>query len=355
VPKKEIKKLDIVVSDKIENIENFELTLKKETLEKIKEGEYLEVNVKVKGVGFTLNKEIIEKPTEDVTFTAKKIDMLEVDVPKGTEQLAVPVAREFTLEKNKEEIETLEKPVKLYFYLSDLGLENLKPEEIKDIYVHVYDEKEKVWKPVAGKYDPVEKVIMVYRLHMSKYSLLKSSQSYSDLENEEAKEIINDMLRSGISNESELFNPGNSVTREEFAAWISRTFSLDQKDLVLKFEDIDKSNPYYNEIANAFNQGLISGKSASLFDPKGEITREEMATLINRAVNNYYEVELIDYSVIDTEYTDVASTANWASDNVKKILNLNLMSLDSDKNFNSKTPVKKSEAAEILSKLQGYQ
>lgn len=50
---------------------------------------------------------------------------------------------------------------------------------------------------------------------------------------------------------------------------------------------MDESNPYYNEIANAAKHGLVFGRSETAFNPKEEITREEMATLVARANSNY--------------------------------------------------------------------
>lgn len=355
VPTKESKQLEIVIDEDIEGIENVKIVLSREILDDFLKNNYAEVVIKVKGVALTLPKYLVKGAKGAIAFKASTIEMPESILPKGVERLENAVAKEFTLSVAGKEVEFLEKPTKLAFSLLDMGLTVDDFKSTNSIFVHVFNEKKQVWEAVSGKYDPVDQVIVVYRLHMSKYSLLKSSKSYSDLENEEAKDTINSMLGMGTTDSSDTFNPEATVTREEFVTWVTRTFSLDEDNLTLDFDDISEDDPNYKAIANAYNQGLITGKSSSAFDPKGEISREEMATLLGRVVSTYYEYETTDIDLtLKVVYGDENNTAEWASTHIQKMLNTDIMKLDKNDGFRPTTLVKKAEAAEIINRLQNF-
>ena len=88
----------------------------------------------------------------------------------------------------------------------------------------------------------------------------------------------------GAIDKGGFFNPENNITREEMAVIIIN--ALGYSGLVgeaerenLLFSDVSDNKGY---IALAYNFGLMSGKTADKFDPKGTAKREEAAAILTR-------------------------------------------------------------------------
>ncbi|TDQ36911.1 S-layer homology domain-containing protein [Aureibacillus halotolerans] len=95
---------------------------------------------------------------------------------------------------------------------------------------------------------------------------------------------IRDLEEAGIMNGygNGQFKPDQNVTRAEFAAFVSRSLSLSKGEAT--FTDVSEEHPLYNEVGAAAEAGIVRGIGDDLFDPKRFITREEMAVMLDRAV-----------------------------------------------------------------------
>ena len=56
------------------------------------------------------------------------------------------------------------------------------------------------------------------------------------------------------------------------------------------FRDFDKSAWYAEAVSAAVDNGLLYGKSSSIIDPNGAMTRAEMAAIINRSFGCYWRL-----------------------------------------------------------------
>lgn len=76
------------------------------------------------------------------------------------------------------------------------------------------------------------------------------------------------------------------------------------------------------KISIAYNFGIINGKSDTLFDPQGEITREEAATMLMRVYRSYggEMPELSDFAFDDDE-----NISEWAKNDVYSAYALGIM------------------------------
>ena len=100
-----------------------------------------------------------------------------------------------------------------------------------------------------------------------------------------------------------------SITREEFAAVAVKTYEkISNKKAVMPEE-----NPFVDtaseDVLKAYALGITTGTSATTFEPNSEITREQMATMMARALNkinintnvNVYELEkFADHDLMNT-------------------------------------------------------
>lgn len=164
---------------------------------------------------------------------------------------------------------------------------------------------------------------------------------------EEAIEVLGKMEVIQGKN-AELFDPSSHVTRAEFAILVSRLFGLEGDKQELPFEDVAAEAWYSDGVAAAYAYGLIEGKSTSTFDPNGDITREEIATIVGRML------ELLGYEAEESQlegYEDVATIASWAKASVYLAKREGIMNGVSESKFAPKEKTTRAQAATILYRL----
>lgn len=80
------------------------------------------------------------------------------------------------------------------------------------------------------------------------------------------------------------FRPGASLTRLDAALLIARALKLDTANAPYAgFADVPKEYRYAKEISAVAAAGVIKGKEGNLFDPNANLTRAEMAVILQRA------------------------------------------------------------------------
>ncbi|PIC64448.1 Parasporal protein [Sporosarcina sp. P13] len=80
------------------------------------------------------------------------------------------------------------------------------------------------------------------------------------------------------------FNPRNTLSREHAAVILSRAFNLPPvEEARQSFSDVPKSHRYYNEISAIANANIVGGYSDGTFNPKGQLTRSQMAMILVKA------------------------------------------------------------------------
>ncbi|QUI24995.1 S-layer homology domain-containing protein [Vallitalea pronyensis] len=175
---------------------------------------------------------------------------------------------------------------------------------------------------VAGKYDPATGQVTVSRKHFSKYFVNVSNDTFGDIGSVEwARQAIEVLAGKGIINGKgdDVFAPKAKITRAEFVALISRMLQLEANDSVLPFDDVDTSKWYAQDVAAAYQNGIIAGKSSNAFAPMATITRQEAAKVINNALNHVGIKSETDSSLIDDKFVDMSSIANWADDAIATV------------------------------------
>lgn len=81
------------------------------------------------------------------------------------------------------------------------------------------------------------------------------------------------------------FYPDKEVTREEAAVFLARAIDMDNFKSGKEFTDVDKSRWSYNEIKALVGAGILNGYPDKTFRPEKIIDRGEMAALIGRTIN----------------------------------------------------------------------
>ena len=108
---------------------------------------------------------------------------------------------------------------------------------------------------------------------------------------------------------STMLDPNGDMTRAEMAAIINRSFGCYMKADISKYTDVSKSKWYYDDVAMAVQMGTYNGRSASSMAPDAPISRQEAMTVVARALELDYDA----YVKTDlSKFSDRDKISNWA-------------------------------------------
>ena len=111
--------------------------------------------------------------------------------------------------------------------------------------------------------------------------------------------------------------PNGDMTRAEMAAIINRSFGCYVKADISKYTDVAKSKWYYDDVAMAVQMGTYNGRSNSTMAPDAPITRQEAMTVVARAL----ELDYDSYSKTDlSAFSDRSEISNWAMPYVRAMV-----------------------------------
>ncbi len=122
----------------------------------------------------------------------------------------------------------------------------------------------------------------------SLYAVVSGKVSFADLTRHWSKAAVerlaSRLIVSGVSAQS--FMPDRSVSRAEFAAMLIRGLGLrgDGAVQASEFPDVAAEEWYASPVRTAAAYGLMHGYEDGTFRPERTITREEMAVMLNRAL-----------------------------------------------------------------------
>jgi len=153
-----------------------------------------------------------------------------------------------------------------------------------------------------------------------------------------------------INGKSEgLFDPNAAITRAEFAALLTRLLALSGEVSSMPFADVPSDAWYAEDVAAAFANGVVTGNSATTFDPNGNITRQEMAVMIGRVLSEQGYVAADTTEL--TAFTDSNAVAAWAKSGVAMAAREEIVNGNPDGSFAPAANASRAEAAVMLYRL----
>ena len=145
--------------------------------------------------------------------------------------------------------------------------------------------------------------------------------------------------------------PNQEVTRAEFAKMVVQSFELGTPinsasaenggfstaavAAAVNFKDVLPGEWYYNSIAEAVEAGIIKGHSDNTFKPNDLITREQMASMVSRAL----KAKGIIINVSETkamDFTDASLIRDDHKDDVRILTHLGIITGNENKTFKPK-------------------
>ncbi|WP_147802788.1 S-layer homology domain-containing protein [Alkalicoccus halolimnae] len=106
-----------------------------------------------------------------------------------------------------------------------------------------------------------------------------------------------------------LFLPNTELTREQMATLIIRAFELPEAQEEAPFSDRDNANSsHIKDVDALFESGITVGRPDGSFDPKDSVTRQEFAIFLTRALyqGGYIEENCLDDADAPSEVTSAS-------------------------------------------------
>ena len=108
---------------------------------------------------------------------------------------------------------------------------------------------------------------------------------------------------------STIIDPNGDMTRAEMAAIINRSFGCYKTADISQYKDVSKSKWYYKDVALAVQMGTYNGRSNSSMASDAPISRQEAMTVVARALELDYDA----YAKTDlTAFSDRGKISDWA-------------------------------------------
>ena len=150
-----------------------------------------------------------------------------------------------------------------------------------------------------------------------------TTRKATDFKNYDAKAWYAEAVSSAVDNgllygkSSTIIDPNGDMTRAEMAAIINRSFGCYKAADISQYKDVAKSKWYYKDVALAVQMGTYNGRSSSSMAPDSPITRQEAMTVVARAL----ELDYDSYSKTDlSKFSDRNKISNWALPYVRAMI-----------------------------------
>jgi len=153
--------------------------------------------------------------------------------------------------------------------------------------------------------------------------IIKSNSTSSSKPSDWADSEVNDAIKNNLVTENVKKDYQDDISREYFCELVMKLYEKITKESVTASNNIfnDTSNP---EILKAYKLGIVKGISSTEFAPKNLVTRQEICTMLVRAIGAMYkDINTADYQY--HSFNDSSDIASWAMDSVQFAFDNNIM------------------------------
>lgn len=219
-------------------------------------------------------------------------------------------------------------------------------------------------KTLGNKEDEVSDFVFTRHHHEKTYPVKASKSIFSwdnknleldkkdciDYKNHWAEKYINRVLDDNLMElQNGKFYPDKKASRMEIVKALARAQKVDPKKYNENvFKDLKNNDEDRAYVVWANRKGIIFGYDDGEFKGDREISREEIAAILNRYVENL-DIERGNFK--DIKFKDEEKISNWARPEVKKAVARGLFQGRDDGNFDPKENINRSEIARVLVNL----
>jgi hypothetical protein len=196
----------------------------------------------------------------------------------------------------------------------------------------------------------------LYMDHLSWFGIVQWKKEFTDVSSHWAYQDIVAMGARGIAKgmPDGGFLPNSSVSRAEFAALLTRTLGRSGGSPVGRFKDVQPWAWYYGAVETAAGLGLVGGYGDGTFRPDAKISRQEMATMIVRAMGLLKKPPALSTAAVDTAlaaFTDAPAIGLWARESVAQAVKAGIVYGRTITTFQSAAESTRAESVVMLRRL----
>ena len=138
------------------------------------------------------------------------------------------------------------------------------------------------------------------------------------------------------------FKPNNAISRRDFAVMVVKMLGVDTSSYTTtSFTDVAANDYALDKIAFCAENNIISGRGNGIFDPNANITRQEAASIVARALK-------LTRSSSSTSFKDDAKISSWAKSSVAACAKAGIINGRTDGTFAPTENIKRCDAAIIM-------
>lgn len=162
-----------------------------------------------------------------------------------------------------------------------------------------------------------------------------------------AQEAIYALRDAGIINgvSDTLFAPDSNVTREEFVKMLVCALFDTQQGVRVEFSDVSSSHWSYPYIVAAVDLGIVNGVSENEFGIGMEISRQDMAVMLARALD---AVGIVLSSEKQIDFTDADLVSSYALNAVEAMAKVGIINGFEDGRFEPLGNATRAQAAKVI-------
>ncbi|HHV99777.1 MAG TPA: S-layer homology domain-containing protein, partial [Clostridiaceae bacterium] len=166
-----------------------------------------------------------------------------------------------------------------------------------------------------------------------------------------AKKEIEVMASKGIINgtSATTFNPSADITRADFIVLLARALGLDA-EIDDNFSDVNPDAYYAKQVGIARKLGIAKGSGNNEFRPNDKIERQEMMTLIDRALKVAGKGLAAGIDADLEGFADKDMIASYATDSVAALVKSGIIKGDGT-NINPLGNTTRAEAAVVIYRI----
>ena len=204
----------------------------------------------------------------------------------------------------------------------------------------------------TGKYDAATGKVVFTTTRFSKYAVAYVNKTFSDISNYAwARKEIEVMASKGVINgtSADTYTPAAAIKRADFILLLVKALGLSTK-VDDNFSDVSPTAYYAEAVATARKLGITEGVGDNKFNPDEQISRQDMMTLINRAMLAAKR-DLASGTAADLEkFADKASVAFYAAQSVATLVKNGIVTGDAG-NINPLGNATRAETAVLIYRI----
>lgn len=147
------------------------------------------------------------------------------------------------------------------------------------------------------------------------------------------------------------FSPDKNITRADFVVLLVRALGLQaESDGNDSFKDIKQDDYYYESLTIAKQLGIVTGVDGSNFNPKGEISRQDMMVIVARALKLAGKLSAEGNMDDLNGFLDASNVAEYAQDSVAALINEGIIQGDGS-SINPTGSTTRAQAAVVIFRI----